>query len=220
MWRAPQRVHQGACADHGRRGDGPAPGHARARRTRARRAGRRRGALHLHVEDLGRDRLARRRQRRAVGPHHRLRQHRAGGRAAVDAAGPRPGRSGSWSSPGSQPGATYHYSIGGGPDLTFHTPPTGSFRFDAIGDVGDTSSFSKLGATLSGDRQRRPVLRADGRRPHLRQRHRRVDERRRPALQRHDELVGRQRRLHPGLGQPRVRRAPAPTTCATTRAGC
>ena len=47
-------------------------------------------------------------------------------------------------------GATYHYSIGGGPDLMFHTPPTGSFRFDAIGDVGDTSSFSKLGATLSG----------------------------------------------------------------------
>ncbi|TQJ06660.1 PKD domain-containing protein [Kribbella jejuensis] len=63
-----------------------------------------------------------------------------------------------WSSPGPfwqlqldglTRGATYHYSIGGGPDYTFHTPPTGSFRFDAIGDVGDTVSFSKLGATLS-----------------------------------------------------------------------
>lgn len=50
---------------------------------------------------------------------------------------------------GLAPGATYHYSIGGGPDLTFHTPPTGSFRFDAIGDVGDTSTFGHLGDTLS-----------------------------------------------------------------------
>lgn len=46
-------------------------------------------------------------------------------------------------------GTTYHYSIGGGPDYTFHTPPTGQFRFDAIGDVGDTSKFSHLGDTLS-----------------------------------------------------------------------
>ena len=46
------------------------------------------------------------------------------------------------------PGTTYHYSIGGGPDYTFHAPPTSSFRFDAIGDVGDTVNFSKLGATL------------------------------------------------------------------------
>lgn len=62
-----------------------------------------------------------------------------------------------WSSPGPfwqlelgglTAGATYHYSIGGGPDYTFHTPPTGDFRFDAIGDVGDTVNFSKLGATL------------------------------------------------------------------------
>jgi parallel beta-helix repeat protein len=62
-----------------------------------------------------------------------------------------------WSSPGPfwqlelgglVPGTTYHYSIGGGPDFTFHAPPTSSFRFDAIGDVGDTVNFSKLGATL------------------------------------------------------------------------
>lgn len=50
---------------------------------------------------------------------------------------------------GLQAGATYHYSIGGGPDYTFHTPPTGDFRFDAIGDVGDTTQFSKLGDTFS-----------------------------------------------------------------------
>jgi parallel beta-helix repeat protein len=46
-------------------------------------------------------------------------------------------------------GATYHYSIGGGPDYTFHTPPTGSFRFDAIGDVGDSTTFGHLAGTLS-----------------------------------------------------------------------
>ena len=50
---------------------------------------------------------------------------------------------------GLAPGATYHYSIAGGPDWTFHTPPTGSFRFDAIGDVGSSEEFSKLGDTLS-----------------------------------------------------------------------
>ncbi|WP_331529226.1 PKD domain-containing protein [Nocardioides sp.] len=63
-----------------------------------------------------------------------------------------------WSSPGPYwqaqigglaPGATYHYSIGGGPDFTFHTPPTGSFRFDAIGDIGDTQTFGHLAGTLS-----------------------------------------------------------------------
>lgn len=64
-----------------------------------------------------------------------------------------------WSSPGPfwqlelgglVPGAEYHYSVGGGPDYTFHAPPssTSSFRFDAIGDVGDTAHFSHLGATL------------------------------------------------------------------------
>ncbi len=62
-----------------------------------------------------------------------------------------------WSSPGPfwqlqlgglVAGTTYHYSIGGGPDYTFHAPPASTFRFDAIGDVGDTVNFSKLGATL------------------------------------------------------------------------
>jgi parallel beta-helix repeat protein len=49
---------------------------------------------------------------------------------------------------GLTPGAVYHYSIGGGPDWTFHTPPSGEFRFDAIGDIGSTTAFSKLGNTL------------------------------------------------------------------------
>lgn len=46
---------------------------------------------------------------------------------------------------------TYHYSIGGGPDYTFHTPPSAgqSFRFDAIGDIGDTTHFSHLADTFS-----------------------------------------------------------------------
>jgi parallel beta-helix repeat protein len=52
---------------------------------------------------------------------------------------------------GLTPGTTYHYSIGGGPDDTFHTPPVAgqAFRFDAIGDIGDTTSFSHLADTFS-----------------------------------------------------------------------
>ena len=52
---------------------------------------------------------------------------------------------------GLSPGTTYHYSIGGGPDYTFRTPPAAGqqFRFDAIGDIGDTSHFSHLADTFS-----------------------------------------------------------------------
>lgn len=52
---------------------------------------------------------------------------------------------------GLSPGTTYHYSIGGGPDYTFHTPPAPgqAFRFDAIGDIGDTTHFSHLADTFS-----------------------------------------------------------------------
>jgi parallel beta-helix repeat protein len=52
---------------------------------------------------------------------------------------------------GLTPGTTYHYSIGGGPDYTFHTPPAAGqpFRFDAIGDIGDTTHFSHLADTFS-----------------------------------------------------------------------
>ena len=52
---------------------------------------------------------------------------------------------------GLAPATTYHYSIGGGPDYTFHTPPAAgqSFRFDAIGDVGDSTHFSHLADTFA-----------------------------------------------------------------------
>jgi hypothetical protein len=41
---------------------------------------------------------------------------------------------------GLQPGTTYHYSIGDGPDRTFSTAPTGPFRFAFEADVGDSVS--------------------------------------------------------------------------------
>jgi parallel beta-helix repeat protein len=44
-------------------------------------------------------------------------------------------------------GTTYHYSIGGGVDRTFRTPPTGGFRFDAIGDVGDSGNYRGVAPT-------------------------------------------------------------------------
>src|SRR5882672_1800992 len=50
---------------------------------------------------------------------------------------------------GLTPGTTYHYSIGDGADNTFHTPPAGDFRFDAIGDIGDTTQFGHLADTFS-----------------------------------------------------------------------
>jgi O-antigen/teichoic acid export membrane protein len=56
---------------------------------------------------------------------------------------------------GLAPGTTYHYSIGGGPDHTFATAPTGPFRFDAEGDVGAVSDFHHLATTqrqVAGDR--------------------------------------------------------------------
>jgi Calcineurin-like phosphoesterase len=44
-------------------------------------------------------------------------------------------------------GTTYHYSIGGGRDHIFATAPTGSFRFDVEGDVGDSRSSSRVRST-------------------------------------------------------------------------
>ena len=44
-------------------------------------------------------------------------------------------------------GATYHYSIGGGPDQIMTTAPTGNFRFDVDADVGDTGSYANVGVT-------------------------------------------------------------------------
>jgi parallel beta-helix repeat protein len=48
---------------------------------------------------------------------------------------------------GLQAGTTYHYSIAGGPDHTFTTPPTGDFRFDVIADVGSSRDYSNVAPT-------------------------------------------------------------------------
>jgi parallel beta-helix repeat protein len=50
---------------------------------------------------------------------------------------------------GLQPGTTYHYSIGGSADQTFHTAPTGSFRFDVEADIGDSVTYPAVGTTQS-----------------------------------------------------------------------
>ena len=42
---------------------------------------------------------------------------------------------------GLEPGTTYHYSIGGQPDRTFATAPTGPFRFDVQADIGDSGTY-------------------------------------------------------------------------------
>jgi hypothetical protein len=46
-----------------------------------------------------------------------------------------------------KPGTAYHYAIGGGGDQTFRTAPTGRFRFDVEGDVGDSASTSRVAPT-------------------------------------------------------------------------
>jgi len=46
-----------------------------------------------------------------------------------------------------QPNAVYHYSIGGGPDHTFRTPPprgSSGFTVCAQGDIGDAGSYSQM----------------------------------------------------------------------------
>ncbi|MDP9341948.1 MAG: metallophosphoesterase family protein [Actinomycetota bacterium] len=43
-----------------------------------------------------------------------------------------------------EPGTTYHYSIGGSPDRTFTTAPTGPFRFDVTADVGDSRTYPQV----------------------------------------------------------------------------
>jgi parallel beta-helix repeat protein len=51
-------------------------------------------------------------------------------------------------------GSTYHYSIGGGTDHTFTTPPTGDYTFDVIGDIGSSREFSTVVPTqnqVAGD---------------------------------------------------------------------
>ena len=46
------------------------------------------------------------------------------------------------------PGVTYHYSLDGGPDHTFHTAPAPGSKFTVYveGDIGDTTSYANVGA--------------------------------------------------------------------------
>ena len=48
---------------------------------------------------------------------------------------------------GLTPGATYHYSIGGGADQTMTMAPTGGFRFDVEADVGDSGTYANVRVT-------------------------------------------------------------------------
>ena len=50
---------------------------------------------------------------------------------------------------GLQAGTTYHYSIGGRPDATFETEPTGSLRFDVAADVGSSAQYPNVGTTMA-----------------------------------------------------------------------
>jgi hypothetical protein len=48
---------------------------------------------------------------------------------------------------GLQENSLYHYSIGTGPDHTFRTPPprgTSGFTIYAVGDIGDSTSYSRM----------------------------------------------------------------------------
>ena len=49
---------------------------------------------------------------------------------------------------GLAPGVTYHYSVDGGPDHTFHTLPAAGSKFTVYveGDIGDTASYARVGA--------------------------------------------------------------------------
>ncbi len=50
---------------------------------------------------------------------------------------------------GLAPATTYQYSIGGGANQTFSTPPIGSFRFAVIGDIGDSVEYPDVATTQS-----------------------------------------------------------------------
>ncbi|WP_214317942.1 right-handed parallel beta-helix repeat-containing protein [Nonomuraea sediminis] len=47
---------------------------------------------------------------------------------------------------GLAPDTSYHYSIGGGPDMVFRSPPSGAFRFEASGDMGNSLDFGAMAA--------------------------------------------------------------------------
>jgi len=46
-----------------------------------------------------------------------------------------------------RPATAYRYVIGSGPSGTFHTAPTGSYRFDVEADVGDSGNFDAVAPT-------------------------------------------------------------------------
>ena len=57
-------------------------------------------------------------------------------------------------------GATYHYSIGGGPDHTFATAPNGAFRFDLIADIGSSTASSRVATDAESGGRGQPCVRA------------------------------------------------------------
>ena len=98
---------------------------------------------------------------------------------------------------------------------TFTTAPTGSFRFDAVGDIGSSLADVEGDDRAGPDRRRQPRVRADGRRPHVRRAARPGGGR--PALQRRHGVEPAARRTCPPGGTTSTRTRPA-TTSATTRA--
>jgi hypothetical protein len=59
---------------------------------------------------------------------------------------------------GLSPGATYHYSIGGGSEHTFVTAPTGPFRFDVEADVADSVNARRVGPTQAAIAADKPAF--------------------------------------------------------------
>ncbi len=59
---------------------------------------------------------------------------------------------------GLRPGVAYHYSIGGGPDHTFATAPTGPFRFDVEADIGDSANADGVAPTQKQIAADKPAL--------------------------------------------------------------
>ncbi len=62
---------------------------------------------------------------------------------------------------GLKAGATYHYSIGGGPDATFSTPPRGAYRFAVEADVGATPETTLVQGAIAADRPAFVLLAGD-----------------------------------------------------------
>jgi hypothetical protein len=62
---------------------------------------------------------------------------------------------------GLTPGTLYHYAIGAGADRTFRTPPaigTSDFRVIVEGDIGDTTSYSRVGIVQQQIADKKPAF--------------------------------------------------------------